>query len=654
MLFDGLLRNKAFIRQLIALRDMRRDYKQVLLFMIDVVIVVVAFVTVIVLENASGIAQAGVAAHLGALASLVSVAAVGSWALGLPKVQLKSYEARGMARSAGLGGLLGITAWGLNVFIGYDITGSGPVLLASLFMIGSVLVRLLMLRLVRGLYGLDIPVRNVLVYGAGTTGMQLALALRPDIGTRVIGFVDDNKVLQSVSVAGLPVFPVSAVAAVAQYNDVKRILLAMPSVSRPKLARIARRLGDLGLEVHSVPSFAQLVGEERLVNSLEKVLPDAFLGRKALDETLMDARDHYAGKCVLVSGAGGSIGSELCRQVLQCNPARLVLLEASEHALYQIQGELSEIVRHTTCQIVPLLGTVTDRRSMTAALETHGVQIVIHAAAYKHVPLVEGNVLAGVVNNVFGTVTLAQAAAAVGVDHFVLVSTDKAVRPVGTMGATKRLAELVVADLARSAQAMAIPSKTVFCMVRFGNVLGSSGSVIPRFQEQITSGGPVTLTHPDMTRYFMTMQEATQLVLRAGAMAQGGEVFLLDMGEPVRVADLARRMIEAAGYTVRDTETPSGDIEIAITALRPGEKLTEQVSITQRQSPTRHPKIFVAEELGLSASELQNALGQLRKAVSKGDVDAARKGLMHWVAKDLEALAVDGENPTGQTAGHAG
>ncbi|MCL1629061.1 polysaccharide biosynthesis protein [Roseibaca sp. V10] len=622
--------------------------------MIDVVIVVVAFVTVIVLENASGIAQAGVAAHLGALASLVSVAAVGSWALGLPKVQLKSYEARGMARSAGLGGLLGITAWGLNVFIGYDITGSGPVLLASLFMIGSVLVRLLMLRLVRGLYGLDIPVRNVLIYGAGTTGMQLALALRPDIGTRVIGFVDDNKVLQSVSVAGLPVFPVSAVAAVAQYNDVKRILLAMPSVSRPKLARIARRLGDLGLEVHSVPSFAQLVGEERLVNSLEKVLPDAFLGRKALDETLMDARDHYAGKCVLVSGAGGSIGSELCRQVLQCNPARLVLLEASEHALYQIQGELSEIVRHTTCQIVPLLGTVTNRRSMTAALETHGVQIVIHAAAYKHVPLVEGNVLAGVVNNVFGTVQLAQAAAAVGVDHFVLVSTDKAVRPVGTMGATKRLAELVVADLARSAQAMAIPSKTVFCMVRFGNVLGSSGSVIPRFQEQITSGGPVTLTHPDMTRYFMTMQEATQLVLRAGAMAQGGEVFLLDMGEPVRVADLARRMIEAAGYTVRDTETPSGDIEIAITALRPGEKLTEQVSITQRQSPTRHPKIFVAEELGLSASELQDALGQLRKAVSKGDVDAARKGLMHWVAKDLEALAVDGENPTGQTAGHAG
>ncbi len=654
MLFDGLLRNKAFIRQLIALRDMRRDYKQVLLFMIDVVIVVVAFVTVIVLENASGIVQAGVAAHLGALASLVSVAAVGSWALGLPKVQLKSYEARGMARSAGLGGLLGITAWGLNVFIGYDITGSGPVLLASLFMIGSVLVRLLMLRLVRGLYGLDIPVRNVLIYGAGTTGMQLALALRPDIGTRVIGFVDDNKVLQSVSVAGLPVLPVSAVAAVAQYNDVKRILLAMPSVSRPKLARIARRLGDLGLEVHSVPSFAQLVGEERLVNSLEKVLPDAFLGRKALDETLMDARDHYAGKCVLVSGAGGSIGSELCRQVLQCNPARLVLLEASEHALYQIQGELSEIVRHTTCQIVPLLGTVTDRRSMTAALETHGVQIVIHAAAYKHVPLVEGNVLAGLVNNVFGTVTLAQAAAAVGVDHFVLVSTDKAVRPVGTMGATKRLAELVVADLARSAQALASPSKTVFCMVRFGNVLGSSGSVIPRFQEQITSGGPVTLTHPDMTRYFMTMQEATQLVLRAGAMAQGGEVFLLDMGEPVRVADLARRMIEAAGYTVRDTETPSGDIEIAITALRPGEKLTEQVSITQRQSPTRHPKIFVAEELGLSASELQNALGQLRKAVSKGDVDAARKGLMHWVAKDLEALAVDCENPTGQTAGHAG
>ena len=619
-----LQENKALIRSLIVLRDMRRGYKQALLLAVDLVVVVIAFVIVGLLDGASGGEVEPRAARLGALAVLLVVGAVGSWVLGLPKVQLKSYEARGMARSAALGAFLGVAAWGVDLWFTLGMTGSGPLLLASLFMIGSVLARLLMLRLVRGLYRLDVAVSNVLIYGAGTTGMQLALALRPDSGTRVVGFVDDNQVLQSASVAGLPVFAPGAIASVAQRRKVRRVLLAMPSVSRPKLARIARRLGDLGLEVQSVPSFAQLVGDEQLVGTLKKVLPDAFLARKALDDTLLGARDAYAGKSVLVSGAGGSIGSELCRQLLLCNPAALVLLDSSEHALYQVHGELTDMAPQQAGRIVPVLGTVTDRRSVAAALRAHDVQIVLHAAAYKHVPLVEANALAGIVNNVFGTATLARAAVAAGVTRFVLVSTDKAVRPAGVMGATKRLAELVIANLARAARAGASHSATVFCMVRFGNVLGSSGSVIPRFQEQITSGGPVTLTHADVTRYFMTIQEATQLVLRAGAMARGGEVFLLDMGEPVHVADLARRMIEAAGYTLRDDANPSGDIEIAITGLRPGEKLAEQLAITHRQSATTHPKIVVAEEVGLSAPQVDTALTELHRAVAKGDVGAAR------------------------------
>jgi len=549
---------------------------------------------------------------------------------------------------------LGAIVWALNAVIGPIISVSGVVLFASLFVIGSVLMRMLMLNLLLKLYRIDITVRNVLIYGAGTAGLQLALALRADRSTRVVGFVDDNKALQSVTVAGVPVFPPSTVATVARKNDVRHVLLAMPSIGQPKLARIARKLSDLGLTVQSMPSLSQLLGEKQPLDALRTMLPDDFLSRKSVDGNLRAAYDEYFGRTVLVSGAGGSIGSELCRQVLQCKPSKLVLLDVSEYALYQIYSELSDMLPEDATQIIPLLGSVTDRRSMIAAFAQHDVQIVLHAAAYKHVPLVERNVLAGIFNNVIGTATLAQAAALSGVERFVLVSTDKAVRPVGVMGATKRMAEMIVADWARTARRLATPSQTVFCMVRFGNVLGSSGSVIPRFQEQITMGGPVTLTHPDVTRYFMTIQEATQLVLRAGAMGQGGEVFLLDMGERVRIADLARRMIAAAGYTVRDADNPSGDIEIAVTDLRPGEKLEEQVLITQCRRPTAHPKIFVAEELGLSPVQIAEALGQLRKAVAKGDTAMARKVLMHWIARDLQALKADNLHPDGTIQKEAG
>lgn len=649
MLVNDYLKGKlGFPRLLVELRDMRRSHKQILLLMIDLTTVSIAFFLVAVLNTAGSGASFSLVTPIPALGILLSVTALGSWILGLPKVQLKSYEARGMGLSAVLGVIVGIAAWAVQLVQPSTVSGAGSALLACLFIIGSVLARFLMLQVVLALYRIDIAVTNVLIYGAGTTGMQLAFALRPDRGTRVVGFIDDNMALQGVSVAGLPVYPSNQIDTVASQKEVRRVLLAMPSVNAPKMARIARRLTDKGLEVQSLPSFAQLVGEEELVGSLKQALPDAFLTRKALHATLAGAWNEYAGKSLLVSGAGGSIGSELCRQLLLCNPRRLVLLESSEHALYQIHRELEDMNRHTGCTIVPVLGSVTDRRAMHAVMLAHKVQGVLHAAAYKHVPLVEANTLAGIANNLFGTVILARAAKAAGVERFVLVSTDKAVRPESTMGASKRMAELAIADMARKAGTASGKPGTVFCMVRFGNVLGSSGSVIPRFQEQITSGGPLTLTHPDVERYFMTIQEATQLVLRAGAMAQGAEAFVLDMGAPVRVADLARRMIEAAGYTVRDAKNPMGDIEIEITGLRPGEKLSEEISIARQHTLTEHPKIFVAQEVGLSSADIDRALGILRRALARGDEAEARQALMHWVCRDLELLAQQPDHPAQQ------
>jgi FlaA1/EpsC-like NDP-sugar epimerase len=640
MLLKPLLaKNKRLFHVAITLRDMRRDYKQILLLSIDITVVLIAFGILLLLDPSMSDLWVASFEQTGTLVILLCTATVGSGLLGLPKVQLKSYEARGMGRSAILGATLGAAAYLADMALGPLFSSSGPVLIACLFVIGSVFARFLMLQLVRRLYQVNAQVTSVLIYGAGTTGMQLALALRASENMRVAGFLDDNTVLQGITVAGLPVHPPSKVAEVAAQSGVSRVLLAMPSIARPKVARIARRLTDMGFDVQSLPSFSQLVGEERLVDALKQTLPDAFLARNALDKTMDGACGVYTDKTVLVSGAGGSIGSELCRQLLLCHPRRLVLLESSEHALYQINDELTELSRNSDCEIVPILGTITERRLVHAALANHDVQVVLHAAAYKHVPMVEANVLSGIANNVLGTATLARVSAELGVERFVLVSTDKAVRPKGVMGATKRMAELIVADCARKQKTNGRNEPTVFCMVRFGNVLGSSGSVIPRFQEQIASGGPITLTHPDVERFFMTIQEATQLVLRAGEMATGGDAFVLDMGKPVRIADLARKMVEAAGLSVRDHQNPDGDIEIAITSLRPGEKLYEELSITDGQVSTTHPKIFASREAGLSDFQITRAISGLRRAVAGGDTDHARKELMHWVRQDLEALA---------------
>lgn len=489
--------------------------------------------------------------------------------------------------------------------------------------------RAVLLQLVLAVYRYSTKRTRVLIYGAGTTGTQLVSALHGHETIQAVAFVDDNKALQGMLVRRLPVYSPAGIAALVKDKQINRVLLAVPSLSRPKQAQIARKLEQLGLEVQTLPSFSQLIGDEALVSKLTPVSARSFLGRAEIANPLGKASSCYAGKVVLISGAGGSIGSELCRQVLECRPSKLILFELSELCLYNIDMELRSMIEYESLEIelVPVLGSVTDSRQVRKLLGTHGVHIVLHAAAYKHVPLVEANPLTGLVNNVFGTQTLAEQAAKAGVERFMLISSDKAVRPTNVMGGSKRLAELVLQDMARRQG----PGGTVFSMVRFGNVLGSSGSVVPLFQEQLSRGGPLTVTDKGVERYFMTVQEAVQLVLQACAISRGAEVFVLDMGQPVPILKLARQVIESAGYEVRDEDNPDGDIEIEITGLRPGEKMSEELTLSGNLIGTTYGKIFMAQEEGLSQIEIAAALRKLREAFVASDEGMAREVVRKWV-----------------------
>ena len=390
------------------------------------------------------------------------------------------------------------------------------------------------------------------------------------------------------------------------------------------------RLRQMGCEVHSLPSFAELIERKELRKRTTPVSLDDLLGRNKLESELPEVADSYHARCILITGAGGSIGSELCRQLVACRPAKLVLLDHSELALYTIEKELQDLDLTQNITIAPVLGSVTDPVLCANVLAKHKVEVVLHAAAYKHVPMVEKNQIAGLRNNVLGTKIIADAAYKARVARFILVSSDKAVRPTNVMGASKRLAELIVQDLATRAEA------TRFSMVRFGNVLGSSGSVIPLFEEQIARGGPVTLTHNDVARYFMTISEAARLVLLAGSYSRGGDLFVLDMGELVPIRKLARQMIEGAGYSVMDKHNPEGDIEVVVTGLRPGEKLIEELLISPDMLTTPHPKIMRAQETYLSELEMANALRDLRAAIDADDERAAQAVINRWVEKTRE------------------
>ena len=432
--------------------------------------------------------------------------------------------------------------------------------------------------------------RRALIYGAGIAGQQLAGQLRMEPDKNVVGFIDDDNRLSGQRLDGLPVFTSDDLDDVVKRLAVEDVLLAIPTASRRRRAKIAQRLTDLSVNVQTLPSAKDIIDGKVSIDDIRPLAIEDLLGRDPVvpDENLLSR--NVRGRCVLVTGAGGSIGSELCRQILAIGASRLVLFELSEYALYRIERELRASPASAECEIVPVLGSVQDGAKLAEVFVRYGIETVFHAAAYKHVPLIEANPLEGIANNILGTHELARAAAAAGVSDFILISTDKAVRPTNVMGASKRAAEQVVQAFAARQDA------TRFSMVRFGNVLGSSGSVVPLFDRQIREGGPITLTHRDITRYFMTIPEAANLVIQAGGMAKGGEVFVLDMGKPVRIENLARSMVRLSGLTVRDDERPDGDIEIVEVGLRPGEKLYEELLIGNRPVETDHPRILMAGE----------------------------------------------------------
>ncbi|MCJ8138336.1 polysaccharide biosynthesis protein [Falsirhodobacter halotolerans] len=556
-----------------------------------------------------------------------------SMLLGIYRIQLKAFEVLAIGKVAVASILLGLMMAGLIRMTDVPLPGAAAIVFALLSFLMSVGARYGLLYTLKWVLRQGKPRHKVLIYGAGTTGIQLAAALRSHDSIRPVAFVDDGVAVQGLTISGLTVLRPDQIAQAVQTMGVQRVLLAMPSASPARQAQIARHLEKRKLKVMTVPSFAQLVGEEKLVDHLAPVIPGRFLNRRQVESVMPEGAEAYTDRVIVVSGAGGSVGSELCRQLIVARPRRLVLFESSEIALYTIDRELRDMAEDLGVLITPVLGSVTDARLARMVMNDHAAEVVFHAAAYKHVPLVEGNPIAGLANNVLGTRTFADAAHEAGVARFILVSTDKAVRPTNIMGASKRLAELVIQDLALRSRG------TVFSMVRFGNVLGSSGSVIPLFRDQIARGGPVTLTHEDVTRFFMTIAEAARLVMLAGSFAgqdSGGEVFVLDMGKPVKIRNLAQQMIEAAGYTVRDTGNPDGDIEIVVTGLRPGEKLHEELLIGEGLLTTPHPKIMRAREEALSELEMASVLRALRTAVALGDPEAARDVVRRWVAGYVE------------------
>ncbi len=490
-----------------------------------------------------------------------------------------------------------------------------PMIFASLLVISRLFARYALFDLLNR-RGFDGSPSNVLIYGAGAAGRQLAVSLTHEPGMILRGYIDDDGRLSGQHLDGVKVYHSQDLEAVVRRLEIDTVLLAIPEASNKQRKGIVRAFSELPVHVLTLPAIGDLVDGSISTENLREIEITDLLGRDPVPPNHLLLHRTITDRVVMVTGAGGSIGSELSRQIFALKPRSIILVEMTEHALYLIESELREArmngdIRHSTV-IHAELGNISDEQTVYRLFERWKPDTVFHAAAYKHVPLVEENVVAGLLNNIFGTLRCALQAKRVGVKHFILVSTDKAVRPTNVMGASKRVCEMILQGLAAEF------GQTRFAMVRFGNVLGSSGSVVPRFQRQIREGGPVTLTHRDVTRYFMTIPEAAQLVIQAGAMAEGGDVFLLDMGQPIRIHDMARTMIQLSGLTVRDQENPDGDIEIREVGLRKGEKLYEELLIGNSAQPTSHPRIMRALERHLPWQILQEQLATMESALGTG------------------------------------
>ncbi|WP_299364866.1 nucleoside-diphosphate sugar epimerase/dehydratase [uncultured Paracoccus sp.] len=539
----------------------------------------------------------------------------------LPQVKLRAFENRALLRLGGVAMALAICAMVTSYLLDLPTPRSVPLIFAALFFMMATGVRLLMIQLLQIKANKEGREQTrVAIYGAGAAGVQLAAALRQSHEARPFIFLDDNPNLQGLVIGGVPVYRPSLLPKLIARHKITRVLLAMPSAPRERQEELIASILAYGVEVQILPSFIDLMSNKGLNAQLTPVSPFQLLGRSKVDLDTPEIAKAYAGRVVMVTGAGGSIGSELCRQLVVCRPACIVLFERGEFALYSIDRTLRPLAEDAGIPVVSRLGSVTDPARVEAVVNQEGVEIILHAAAYKHVPLVEENELEGARNNVLGTKIVADAAQKAGVERFILVSTDKAVRPTNIMGATKRLAEMVVQDLQTRSPC------TKFAMVRFGNVLGSSGSVLPLFQKQIETGGPVTVTHPEVTRFFMTIPEAARLVLLAGAYAKGGDVFVLDMGQPQKILDIAKKMIELSGRRVKDAATGQGDIAIEITGLRPGEKLYEELLLDDNSlTKTPHPKILCAQESVLGQHAVSSMLEEIETSIKKGDAARLRR-----------------------------
>ena len=546
--------------------------------------------------------------------------------LGLYRAVLRYISFKALAMVAGGAFVSAVSLIFFSFFIGSDIPRTVPIIYFSYVFLLCGSARMLVRYYVSLI--LDKDNESVLIYGAGTTGRQLAVLLKHAYRYRIRGFIDDNAKLHGSYLLGNKIFSPNDISKLVQKYNIKVILLAIPSASRSERKAIIDSLIPLKIKVQTIPDMEDILQGNAKIDELREVHIEDLLGREPVLPNKDLLQKNIFHKAVMVTGAGGSIGSELCRQIILNEPNILILFELSEFSLYAIHQELLEIVKKnniTNTKIYPVLGNVQDIERVDRVLSHFNIDTIYHAAAYKHVPLVEYNMIEGVQNNVFGTYNVARCAAEHGVKSFVLISTDKAVRPTNVMGASKRMAELCLQALSEQLK----DYQTCFSMVRFGNVLGSSGSVIPLFRKQILKGGPITITHPDIIRYFMTIPEAAQLVIQAGAMAKGGDVFILDMGEPVKIVDLAKNLVQLSGLSVKDENNPKGDIEITYTGLRPGEKLYEELLIGgDNVTKTAHSRIMTAEEEYLPFEQLSNVLVELEQACKKADYMAIRQILL--------------------------
>ena len=470
-------------------------------------------------------------------------------------------------------------------------------------------------------------IKNILIYGAGSAGHQLANSLLDSESSIVRGFIDSDKKLHGSVISGIEIFGENSIAYLIEKFGISDVFLAMPSLNHSDRQKIVASLTKYSVHVQTIPSLQQLISGESIDNVKELSIED-ILGRDVVEHNDQLINKISKDQTIVVSGAGGTIGSEISKQLLLNNAKKIILLENSEFALYRINEDLIKIAKElniSSTQILPILGDAKDKIDIENIFTSHEVDIVFHAAAYKHVPIVESNPFTGISNNVFSTLTLAELSNKYSVSRFILISTDKAVRPTNVMGASKRISELILQNLASLKS-----TKTIFSMVRFGNVLGSSGSVVPLFREQIKNGGPVSVTHENITRFFMMISEASSLVIQAGAMAKGGEVFLLDMGEPVKILDLAKNMIHLSGLQVKDKKNPGG-IEITISGLRPGEKLYEELLVNAKSENTQHPMIYSANENFYNYKKTQNILNELKLSIKNKDISQLNLTLSKYV-----------------------